>query len=597
MTHKYRKPLNAAGGTIVLTGTSSVPYLDDQTLSYASNVYWLCENLTPNTNYRYLVFPPDGTAYSVEPRDYTVGAYVANFTTDATGRCEKTSGTAQMPWYAQLTLSTPIAGPADIVSFAGGSNRAAGAADAAYSGVWAIAVQNTANNNFEAVAYAVVLGTLNFTTYSDPAYSVKSNDFASGSTVYVSANGLNPAHFYAFGFVNTSANGMPCVGAIPTGSQNYANATCFIQGASGILPTNQQLQGSYSTPGAGANSLGSQTVQLFDTTTNDLISTQQISLNPSTLTWNPLVPYNSALGNGVNLGDTFATDGIIGSPGGAGLVTEQSVTGLNYNVSGLTNAHVYRITVSNSNGVVLSSTTTDTNPYFGAPQLFSHAVPVHGGRRRERQPAGSVPDQHDELHVVRRDTDPVRTQRVHGANLRRHGRRGARLEVVHDPLVRRHVPMDEPGGLVRQRERGRAADERHGDAPERRRHAVRQLERGCDQGDLDPQRQRERGHAQHPGAVRELRSHHPGVRVRLVGPAVEHYARLREPAHPRAERRGPVAGGKRDDSDSVHRLRRHGQLRDGLPAADADHAAARNRAEQLQCHDGEHRDEWSAGLR
>ena len=62
LKHKVRWRKSASGGTIVLTGTSSVPYLDDQTLSYAANVYWLCQNLTPSTTYRYLVFPPDGTA-------------------------------------------------------------------------------------------------------------------------------------------------------------------------------------------------------------------------------------------------------------------------------------------------------------------------------------------------------------------------------------------------------------------------------------------------------------------------------------------------------------------------------------------------------
>ncbi|MBV8749622.1 MAG: hypothetical protein JO103_07895 [Candidatus Eremiobacteraeota bacterium] len=69
------------------------------------------------------------------------------------------------------------------------------------------------------------------------------------------------------------------------------------------------------------------------------------------------------------MNDTFATDGLLGTPGAG--VAEQSVTGLTYNVSGITNGHVYRITVSNANGVVMSSTTTDGNPNFGSPQFFS----------------------------------------------------------------------------------------------------------------------------------------------------------------------------------------------------------------------------------
>jgi hypothetical protein len=373
LKHKVRWKQSASGGTIVLTGTSSVPYLDDQTLSYGANVYWLCQNLKPSTTYRYLVFPPDGTAFTVSTRDYVAAGttYVATFTTDTLGRCSQTSASnQQVPYYANLTLQTPLAASPDPITSIGSATRAG--TDSPYSGVWTIAVQNmsAAGNPYEAVAYSVVLGTLNFATYSDAAFSTKANDFTSGATVYVSASGLNAAHFYAIGFVNTSGNGLPCVGVIPAGSQNWNNGTCFAINATGVLPTGQQLTGQYATPAAGANSMGTQTVQLFDATTNDLISTQQISLNPSAVTWTSLVPYNTALGNGVNLNDTFATDGLLGTPGAAG-TPEQSVTGLNYQVSGLTSGHVYRITVSNANGVVLSSTTTDPNPRFSSPQFFS----------------------------------------------------------------------------------------------------------------------------------------------------------------------------------------------------------------------------------
>ena len=375
LNHKAKWKRSASGGTIVLTGTSNVPYLDDQTLSYGAQVFWLCQNLTPATTYRYLVFPPDGTAYSVQSRDYSAapGTYRTTFTTDASGRCLQMIGGQETPWYAQLTLQSPLAASPDPVTSIGTGTRA-GPTDAPYSGVWAIAVQNTANNVYEAVAYSVVLGTLNFSTFSDAAFSVKANNYASGNTVYVSASGLNAAHFYAFGFVNTSGNGLPCVGAIPTGSQNWASGTCFGIGATGILPTNQTLTGQYTTPANGANSVGTQTVQLYDATTNDLISTQQISLNPSTVTWAALSPYHQTAGTGTNLNDIFATDGLLGTFGAA--VAEQSVTGLDYSItSGLVNGHSYRIVVSNANGVVLSSTTTDAAPRFGSPQFFQPQAP------------------------------------------------------------------------------------------------------------------------------------------------------------------------------------------------------------------------------
>jgi hypothetical protein len=367
--HKARYRQSASGGTIVLTGTSSVPYLDDQTLSYGAQVYWLCQNLKPSTTYQYLVFPPDGTAYKAQSRNYSGAGYSATFTTDTSGRCLQTSGGLQYPWYAELTLETPLAASPDPITGIGPTRAAGPPYDNPYSGVWAIAVQNTTTNQYEAVAYSVVLGTLNFTTFSNAGFTTKSNDFTSGSTVYVSASGLNPVHFYSFGFVNTSGNALPCVYTIPNGAQNWNNGTCFTSGAVGILPTSQSLSGGYATPAAGANSLGTQTVQLYDATTNDLISTQQVSLNPSTLTWSPLIPYNGAT-NGTNLADTFATDGLLGSPGGS-INQEQSVQGLIYQANGVTSGHTYALTISNANGVVLSSTTTDANPAFGSPQAFS----------------------------------------------------------------------------------------------------------------------------------------------------------------------------------------------------------------------------------
>jgi hypothetical protein len=370
LKHRARYRQSASGGSIVLTGTSLVPYLDDQTLSYGANVYWLCQNMKPSTTYRYVVFPPDGTAYTVSSRNYVAGAgvYSATFTTDASGRCMQLNGTANVPWYAQMSVQTPLAATPDPITGVGPTR--AGATDAPYSGVWTIAVQNTGTLQYEALAYSVVLGSLNFNLYSNAGMTTVASDFASGSDVYVSASGLNPAHFYSFGFVNTSGNGLPCVFAIPAGSQNNANASCFVSGATGVLPTSQTLSGQYTTPAAGANSVGTQSVQLYDATTNDLISTQQFSLNPASIIWSPLIPYNGAT-NGTSLNDTFATDGLLGSPGGAGIVQEQSVQGLYYQASGVVSGRAYRLTISNGNGVVLSSTTTDANPTFGSPQAFS----------------------------------------------------------------------------------------------------------------------------------------------------------------------------------------------------------------------------------
>ena len=372
LKHRGRRIQSASGASITLTGTSSTAYLDDQTLSYGATVYWLCQNLKPTTTYRYLVFSPDGYAWTVSARNYPGGggSYVATFTTDASGRCEVSSGGNLDPYYANLTLQTPLtSSPSPVTAIGAGRG---GATDPPYSGVWAIAVQNTGTNQYEAVAFAVVLGTLNFGTFSNAGFTTKSADFASGSTVYVSAAGLNPAHFYSFGFVNTSGNNLPCVFTIPSGAQNNNNNTCFLQGATGVLPTAGSYNGQWTTPASGANSVGTYSVQLFDASTNDLISTQQISLNPASVVWGTLVPYNGAT-NGTNLGDTFATDGYLNANGVP--VAEQSVTGLTYSATGLTAGHSYQMTVSNANGVVMSGTTTDPTGLFG-PQAYSPPTAV-----------------------------------------------------------------------------------------------------------------------------------------------------------------------------------------------------------------------------
>jgi hypothetical protein len=361
----------ANGESIVLTGTSATPYLDDQTVAYGATVFWLCENMKPSTTYRYVVWSPDGYQYIVQPAEYWVNGdpVVTTFATDTAGRCEHQNGNEYYPFWAAATLSTPLTGNAILADGATDPNAAA----SAYSGVWAIAAQNVATGTYEAVAYTVVIGTLNFSTYSNSSFTTVSNDFASGSTAYVKASGLNPAHFYDFGMVNTSGNALPCVYTIPTGSQNVNNATCFENGASGVLPTGGAFSGQWTTPATGANAAGTYSIELYDATTDDLISTQQVSINPSTLTWNTLVPYSTTGGTGTNLNNTFATDGLVNIEGGAGNSTiDQSVTGLDISGSGTTSGHVYDLTLSNANGVILSSGTTDTGG--GTPSTFGGAA-------------------------------------------------------------------------------------------------------------------------------------------------------------------------------------------------------------------------------
>ena len=304
------------------------------------------------------------------PRNYVGGGYSATFTTDTQGRCMQTGGGgSQVPWNAQLSLQTPLTASPDPITGIGPTRS--GTTDTPYSGVWTIAVQNTATNAYEALAYSVVLGTLNFNTFSDPGFATVSSDYTSGSTVYVSASGLNPGALLLVWVRQHVRQRAPCASSRSRpGRKTSATGHASCRAPRGFFRRCRTLTGQYATPANGNNAVGTQTVQLYDATSNDLISTQQYLLNPSTVTWSPLIPYNGA-STGANLNDTFATDGILGTPGSAGLVQEQSVQGLTYQASGVVNGRVYRMTISNGNGVVLSSTTTDGMPTFGSPQAFS----------------------------------------------------------------------------------------------------------------------------------------------------------------------------------------------------------------------------------
>ena len=191
---------------------------------------------------------------------------------------QTSGGGAQVPWYAQLSLQTPLtASPDPITGIGPDAQRCDRRA------VFRRVDDRRAKHRDERLRSAGVLRRARYAELQylfDPGFATASSDYTSGSTVYVSATGLNPAHFYSFGFVNTSGNGLPCVFAIPAGSQNFSNGTCFVQGATGILPTTQTLTGQYATPANGNNAVGTQTVQLYDATTNDLISTQQYLAEP-----------------------------------------------------------------------------------------------------------------------------------------------------------------------------------------------------------------------------------------------------------------------------------------------------------------------------
>lgn len=349
-----RHASSATGASVVLTGGLGQVYLNDQTEPYGEYIGWLCQNMAPNAYYKYVLFAPDGTTYS--PAISFSPQFSDNqvLLTTATGQCNHGIGN----WsYAAVNLWTP---PAT-------------GTDPAYSGVWAVGMlRGTWGGGvftpiaYDSVVYTVVIATLNFATYSDAAYSVPQVQFQPTQTMYFSANGLTPSHQYAFGVVFTGGSGLPCEFTFPAAAQNWAaGASCFTGGVpTGITPFGGVVQGSWNIPAVAPT--GTYSVELYDVTTSDLVSEQQISVSPATSTIT-LTPINGVT-PGTNINNTFATDGYLMVNGVQ--TAEQSVSGVNLSINPTIAGHTYSLVQSTPNGVVLTQTVANSQS-FGPAQTFT----------------------------------------------------------------------------------------------------------------------------------------------------------------------------------------------------------------------------------
>lgn len=331
-----RRIASGTGATVTLIGdfaayfTNGAPQITDFTMSYGDTVGFDCSNLAPNqSNLNWVIFPPDGSGYRS----------VTTTNTDASGNCTTN--------VQNVLLTTPYG---------------AFPPNAPYAGVWAVALQRS-NGQYEAVTYFVVTGEPAIATYKDGALSFPARDFTVGQTIYAVANGLNPSDAYAIGWVYTGATPNVCVQAVP--NTFSADPSCFsaATGNPGVVASGGSFEAAWNT-GAGSPSIGAYSILLYDITANHLVSTQQIVIGPSGAgapVWS-LVPYANAVTSGTNLGDTFATDGLL----------DQSVAGLGYSVTGMTTGRTYRLVVSDPNGAVLSSTAVN-NTHPAAPPTFTGA--------------------------------------------------------------------------------------------------------------------------------------------------------------------------------------------------------------------------------
>ena len=325
LTASMVRPMSADGGTIILTGDGTNLFENDITLPYGAQVWLMCENLPNGGNYEYVVWPANGSGPFVD-----------------TGHAPISGGAGSCSDYSTFNLSTPF-------TFSRPPNTVG--SDSAYPGVWVAAIYNTATGKYVTETAIVANSTIHFQTYADPALNQPANDFNPGGYMVANVSGLNPTHYYAVGWVFTGGSGMSCDYALPP--VGAKTGVCFTSGASGIQAYGGNLTqwwGPSSSPSSSTAKTGTYDIELYDATSNDMVSHQQISVEPSNVSWT-LTPTSTAGATpkpGFNYNNVFAVDGL----------TDQSVTGLNVAASSLpatSNGHSITIAMSNPNGVVLTS--------------------------------------------------------------------------------------------------------------------------------------------------------------------------------------------------------------------------------------------------
>ncbi len=343
MAGRHIRPYAANGNTIILTGDATNYFNNDITLAYGADVYASCVNMTARHNYTMYIYPPNGS--------YTnSNAYHLGLSPDNAGTCNQ---------YANFNLSTPW----------GGWNGGGTVNGSAYPGIWIMALMDNASGQFVTETAIVANASINFTTYANLGLTTPTYDFNPGSTIAVNATGLNPSDFYNIGFVLTAGSNLPCEYAIPQSSNNSTNNVCFTGTPTGLQAFGGNLTqywGATSSPSTSSAPTGTYDIELYDATTGEMIGHQQMSIQPSTVSWT-LTPYNSGGATpppGFNYNNIFATDGL----------TDQSVTGLTYAASGLpaaSNGHTERVVVSDPNGVALTQATSYLN--LAAPSTATQA--------------------------------------------------------------------------------------------------------------------------------------------------------------------------------------------------------------------------------
>ncbi len=202
-----------------------------------------------------------------------------NFTVGCTADWQSsglTGGDTFQDYYIAPNVADGTAGTA-VGGGYGAPNGNVHATTLSVAGVYTFGVLDTTTNKWVAVIYINVGVTYNFGVYQDAFHTQLISQFAAGSSsaAYIYATNLTPSDFYVVYIESTSINPV-CIFSAPVQSSYATNGLCQPNLSSGEQAPGGNLAVTWTI--SATQAAGTYSVVLFDKTTNQRISQQQISV-------------------------------------------------------------------------------------------------------------------------------------------------------------------------------------------------------------------------------------------------------------------------------------------------------------------------------
>jgi len=202
-----------------------------------------------------------------------------NFTVGCTADWQSsglTGGDTFQDYYIAPNVADGTAGTA-VGGGYGAPNGNVHATTLSVAGVYTFGVLDTTTNKWVAVIYINVSVTYNFGVYQDAFHTQLISQFAAGSSsaAYIYATNLTPSDFYVVYIESTSINPV-CIFSAPVQSSYATNGLCQPNLSSGEQAPGGNLAVTWTI--SATQAAGTYSVVLFDKTTNQRISQQQISV-------------------------------------------------------------------------------------------------------------------------------------------------------------------------------------------------------------------------------------------------------------------------------------------------------------------------------